>query len=201
MSRNGVSLSSTVRAISLSGCSRLTDRGLALVARRCHLLQVCLPQTSKIYLRVLMFQNLFDTVLIQELEIQACPLVTNGGLLDLTSRCHHLNHLDVQVKRIPDSSSFLFLKIISPHCQACPMVSAVGLAAGESTRHLAIQVSFHNNFFYNIYQITSGGTFGKQALETALSVTAACGATNVRKLPYVKLISTDSVLCLQMKKR
>ena len=33
----------------------------------------------------------------QELEIQACPLVTNGGLLDLTSRCHHLNHLDVQV--------------------------------------------------------------------------------------------------------
>jgi len=70
VSRNGVSLSSTVRAISLSGCSRLTDRGLALVARRCHLLQ--------------------------ELEIQACPLVTNGGLLDLTSRCHHLNHLDVQ---------------------------------------------------------------------------------------------------------
>jgi len=70
VSRNGVALSSTVKAISLSGCSRLTDRGLALVARRCHLLQ--------------------------ELEIQACPLVTNGGLLDLTSRCHHLNHLDVQ---------------------------------------------------------------------------------------------------------
>ena len=40
VSRNGVALSSTVKAISLSGCSRLTDRGLALVARRCHLLQV-----------------------------------------------------------------------------------------------------------------------------------------------------------------
>ena len=31
-------------------------------------------------------------------------------------------------------------------CQACPMVSAVGLAAGESTRHLAIQVRFYNVF-------------------------------------------------------
>ena len=30
--------------------------------------------------------------------------------------------------------------------QACPMVSAVGLAAGESTRHLAIQVRFFNVF-------------------------------------------------------
>ena len=86
VSRNGVSLSSTVRAISLSGCSRLTDRGLALVARRCHLLQVCF-----------LLQEQLDNP-DQELEIQACPLVTNGGLLDLTSRCHHLNHLDVQVK-------------------------------------------------------------------------------------------------------
>eukprot|EP00090_Calanus_glacialis_P000255 TRINITY_DN10168_c0_g1_i1.p1 TRINITY_DN10168_c0_g1~~TRINITY_DN10168_c0_g1_i1.p1 ORF type:complete len:587 (-),score=71.91 TRINITY_DN10168_c0_g1_i1:825-2585(-) len=69
VSRNGVSLVNTVRTISLSGCSRLTDRGLAIIARRCHILQ--------------------------ELEIQFCPNVTNGGLLDLTSRCKQLNHLDV----------------------------------------------------------------------------------------------------------
>lgn len=69
VSRNGVSLVNTVKTISLSGCSRLTDRGLAIIARRCHILQ--------------------------ELEIQFCPNVTNGGLLDLTSRCKQLNHLDV----------------------------------------------------------------------------------------------------------
>jgi len=69
VSRNGVSLVNTVKNISLSGCSRLTDRGLAIIARRCHILE--------------------------ELEIQFCPNVTNGGLLDLTSRCKQLNHLDV----------------------------------------------------------------------------------------------------------
>ena len=69
VARNGVSLASTVKRISLSGSSRLTDRGLALIARRCQLLQ--------------------------ELEIQLCTNVTNGGVLDLTSRCHHLHHLDV----------------------------------------------------------------------------------------------------------
>ena len=69
VARNGVSLSATVKKISLSGCSRLTDRGLALIARRCQLLE--------------------------ELEIQYCINVTNGGLLDLTSRCQHLHHLDV----------------------------------------------------------------------------------------------------------
>ena len=69
VARNGVSLANTVKKISLSGSTKLTDRGLALIARRCQLLQ--------------------------ELEIQVCPSVTNGGVLDLTSRCHHLNHLDV----------------------------------------------------------------------------------------------------------
>ena len=69
VARNGVSLANTVKRISLSGSTKLTDRGLALIARRCQLLQ--------------------------ELEIQVCPSVTNGGVLDLTSRCHHLNHLDV----------------------------------------------------------------------------------------------------------
>ena len=69
VTRNGVSLSATVKKISLSGSSRLTDRGLALIARRCQHLE--------------------------ELEIQYCVNVTNGGLLDLTSRCSKLNHLDV----------------------------------------------------------------------------------------------------------
>ena len=69
VARNGVSLANTVKKISLTGSTKLTDRGLALIARRCQLLQ--------------------------ELELQVCPSVTNGGVLDLTSRCHHLNHLDV----------------------------------------------------------------------------------------------------------
>ena len=150
VSRNGVSLSSTVRAISLSGCSRLTDRGLALVARRCHLLQVCFPQTSKISLR-----DLFDTVLIQELEIQACPLVTNGGLLDLTSRCHHLNHLDVQVKRVTKSKSVLFLKIISPGL-------SYGVCSWSGCR--GVHSPFGNSGeFSNICQITWAENFGRQA--------------------------------------
>ena len=37
--RNGVCVSAAVRRVSLSGCGRLTDRGLALVARRCQLLE------------------------------------------------------------------------------------------------------------------------------------------------------------------
>ena len=67
--RNGVSLAASVRRISLSGCGRLTDRGLALIARRC-------PR-------------------LEELEVQWCAGVTNGGLLDLTQRCPGLHHLDV----------------------------------------------------------------------------------------------------------
>ena len=67
--RNGVSLAASVRRISLSGCARLTDRGLALIARRC-------PR-------------------LEELEVQWCAGVTNGGLLDLTQRCPGLTHLDV----------------------------------------------------------------------------------------------------------
>jgi len=69
VARNGVNLPSTVRAIHLSGCSRLTDRGLALIARRCSLLL--------------------------ELELQNCLNITNGGLLDLTTRCQQLHHLDI----------------------------------------------------------------------------------------------------------
>ena len=44
-----------MKTLNLSGCSGLTDRGLALVARRCKLLE--------------------------QLQLQACTLVTNGGLL------------------------------------------------------------------------------------------------------------------------
>ena len=66
--RNGVSVAGAVRSISVAGSS-LTDRGLALVARRCPGLQ--------------------------ELRIPASPAVTNGGLLDLTSRCPQLQHLDL----------------------------------------------------------------------------------------------------------
>nr|XP_040567099.1 F-box/LRR-repeat protein 7-like [Lepeophtheirus salmonis] len=55
--------------IFLNGCRRLTDRGLAIVARRCPGLK--------------------------ELEIQYCINITNGGLMDLVSKCHLLDHLDV----------------------------------------------------------------------------------------------------------
>lgn len=69
LTRNGVTVSNTVENIVLSGCSKLTDRGLAIVARRCPSLKM--------------------------LHLQHCINVTNGGLLDLTTRCASLNHLDV----------------------------------------------------------------------------------------------------------
>ena len=56
----------------LNGCSRLTDRGLAMVARTC-------PQMSR-------------------LEIQHCVNITNGGLMDLVTKCQMLDHLDVTGK-------------------------------------------------------------------------------------------------------
>ena len=56
----------------LNGCSRLTDRGLAMVARTC-------PQLSR-------------------LEIQHCVNITNGGLMDLVTKCQMLDHLDVTGK-------------------------------------------------------------------------------------------------------
>ena len=93
--------------------------------------------------------------LIQELEIQACPLVTNGGLLDLTSRCHHLNHLDVQVKRVTKSKSVLFLKIISPGL-------SYGVCSWSGCR--GVHSPFGNSGeFSNICQITWAENFGRQA--------------------------------------
>eukprot|EP00096_Caligus_rogercresseyi_P014950 TRINITY_DN7405_c0_g1_i1.p1 TRINITY_DN7405_c0_g1~~TRINITY_DN7405_c0_g1_i1.p1 ORF type:complete len:571 (-),score=155.81 TRINITY_DN7405_c0_g1_i1:122-1834(-) len=59
----------SINHISLNSCRRLTDRGLAIVARRCPGLK--------------------------ELEIQGCVNITNGGLMDLVSKCVLLDHLDV----------------------------------------------------------------------------------------------------------
>ena len=59
----------SLNSLILNGCQRLTDRGLAIVARRC-------PHLTK-------------------LEIQYCTNITNGGLMDLVTKCPLLDHLDV----------------------------------------------------------------------------------------------------------
>ena len=61
-----------VDTLLLGGCGQLTDRGLAIVARRC-------PQ-------------------LRRLEIQHCTNITNGGLMDLMTKCAFLDHLDVTGK-------------------------------------------------------------------------------------------------------
>lgn len=61
----------------LSGCNRLTDRGLAIVARTC-------PHLIK-------------------LEIQHCENITSGGLMDLVTKCQMLDHLDVTGKKMNES--------------------------------------------------------------------------------------------------
>ena len=63
----------SVRSVCFNGSTQLTDRGLAILARRAGLLR--------------------------QLEVQYCPGVTNGGLLDLVSRCHQLVHLDITGRR------------------------------------------------------------------------------------------------------
>ena len=60
---------SALRCVVLNGSTRLTDRGLGLLARRAGQLG--------------------------QLEVQHCPGVTNGGLLDLVARCPRLHHLDL----------------------------------------------------------------------------------------------------------
>ena len=64
----------SLNSLILNGCQRLTDRGLAIVARRC-------PHLTK-------------------LEIQYCANITNGGLMDLVTKCPMLDHLDVTGKKI-----------------------------------------------------------------------------------------------------
>lgn len=69
----------------LNGCCRLTDRGLAIVARTC-------PNLGR-------------------LEIQHCVNITSGGLMDLVTKCQMLDHLDVTGKKEPmnaPSESFFF---------------------------------------------------------------------------------------------
>ena len=58
--------------LQLNGCARLTDRGLAIVARMC-------PHLTR-------------------LEIQHCSNITNGGIMDLVTKCQLLDHLDVTGK-------------------------------------------------------------------------------------------------------
>ena len=58
-----------VHTVQLGGSSRLTDRTLALLARNC-------PE-------------------LQQLELQRCRNVTNGGILDLVTRCTKLQYLDL----------------------------------------------------------------------------------------------------------
>jgi hypothetical protein len=62
----------SLNSLVLNGCQSLTDRGLAIVARRC-------PHLTK-------------------LEIQWCTNITNGGLMDLVTKCPLLDHLDVTGK-------------------------------------------------------------------------------------------------------
>ena len=70
LSRNAAAKPScVVEALSLGGCARLTDRGLAIVARRC-------PR-------------------LRRLEAQYCGNLTNGGVMDLVTKCAYLEHLDV----------------------------------------------------------------------------------------------------------
>lgn len=70
LSRNSVRHG--LKKLVLNGCVRLTDRGLAIVARTC-------PNLSR-------------------LEIQHCVNITNGGLMDLVTKCSSIDHLDVTGK-------------------------------------------------------------------------------------------------------
>ena len=71
----------------LNGCTRLTDRGLAIVARTC-------PNLSR-------------------LEIQHCVNITSGGLMDLVTKCQMLDHLDVTGKtQISFHFGVIFLSVM-----------------------------------------------------------------------------------------
>lgn len=62
----------TVERISLSGCSKLTDRGLFTIARKC-------PE-------------------LKTLEIKGCPLVSNAGISEVVARCVSILKLDLTGK-------------------------------------------------------------------------------------------------------
>jgi len=69
LSRDTPTVCLTVERVVLSGCWRLTDRGLRTVGRRCAELR--------------------------RLEIACCQRVSNVALFDVISRCVCLSHLDV----------------------------------------------------------------------------------------------------------
>ena len=56
-------------ALHLACCTRLSDAGLGVIARKCPALT--------------------------HLEIRACKLVTNAGLAEVVARCTRLQHLDI----------------------------------------------------------------------------------------------------------
>jgi len=69
LSRDTPTVCLTVETVVLSGCWRLSDRGLRTVARRCTELR--------------------------RLEMSYCQRVSNVALFDVISRCVSLSHLDV----------------------------------------------------------------------------------------------------------
>ena len=69
----------------MNGSARLTDRGLGLLGRHA-------PQ-------------------LQGVELQHCPGVTNGGVLDLVSRCVDIQHLDVTGKQRKMKKSWIMGRI------------------------------------------------------------------------------------------
>jgi len=69
LSRDTPTVCLTVETVVLSGCWRLSDRGLRTVARRC--------------------------MELRRLEMSYCQRVSNVALFDVISRCVSLSHLDV----------------------------------------------------------------------------------------------------------
>ena len=92
--------------LQLNGCSRLTDRGLAIVARMC-------PNLTR-------------------LEIQHCSNITNGGIMDLVTKCQLLDHLDVTGKKA--SFRYLQLKKFS-YCEHCQQYFGCMLSTTNSHKH------------------------------------------------------------------
>ena len=80
----------SVTRLNLAGCTRLSDAGLAVIARTCPALAW--------------------------LDMRACKLVTNTGLAQLVGRCSLLQHLDISgcslVSSLVSSSPGL-----QPHCR------------------------------------------------------------------------------------
>ncbi|GFS54601.1 hypothetical protein TNIN_131281 [Trichonephila inaurata madagascariensis] len=67
--RDSPTLCLTVERIHLSGCSKLTDKGLATIALKCPELKV--------------------------LELRGCSWISSRGVTDIVSRCHSLEKLDL----------------------------------------------------------------------------------------------------------